>query len=111
VFVVPSTVEGFGLPVGEAMALGTPVVVSNTPALREVAGDAALAFEASDPTQLAKALTRLLADENLRREMAARGQRRASQFRWPQAAARTLALYDLLLGSQRVIATREHPRR
>lgn len=98
VLVVPSIVEGFGLPVVEAMALGTPVVVSNIPALCEVAGNAAQTFEASNPTELAGVLIRLLRDERLRAEMAARGRLRSSQFTWAHAAKRTLAVYDHLLG-------------
>ena len=97
VFVVPSTVEGFGLPVVEAMALGTPVVISNIAALSEVAGGAALAFDPASPSGLAAALERLLGDESLRREMATRGRQRATQFSWPDAAARTLAVYERIL--------------
>jgi glycosyltransferase involved in cell wall biosynthesis len=80
------------------MALGTPVVISNAPALREIAANAALAFEASDPTELAQVLARLLADERLRAEMVARGRLRSSEFTWARAAARTLAVYDQLMG-------------
>src|SRR5207237_5757291 len=82
VFVVPSLVEGFGLPVLEAMALGTPVVVSDTPALREVAGDAALAFDPREPRSLASALNRLLVDEPLRDKLRTAGTARARQFDW-----------------------------
>jgi glycosyltransferase involved in cell wall biosynthesis len=98
-FVLPSTVEGFGLPVIEAMALGTPVIVSDIPALREVAGDAAIAFDAADPGQLAQALRTVLASEDLARQMAARGRLRARAFRWSDTAARTLAVYEELLGT------------
>jgi glycosyltransferase involved in cell wall biosynthesis len=105
VLVVPSIVEGFGLPVAEAMALGTPVVVSNTPALCEVAGNAAQAFEASNPTELAELLTKVLGDERLRAEMAARGRLRSSQFTWAHAAKRTLAVYENLLGLDCAVAT------
>jgi glycosyltransferase involved in cell wall biosynthesis len=100
VFVVPSLVEGFGLPALEAMALGTPLVISDTEALREVAGDAALRFDAADPAQLADVIIRALEDEALGRELAARGRVRAARFRWSRAAAQTLAVYDLVLNAR-----------
>src|SRR5581483_5704097 len=97
VFVVPSLVEGFGLPVLEAMALGTPVVVSDTPALREVAGDAAIAFDPRQPPTLAAALTRVLNEEGLSSRMSAAGRERARQFDWRRTATETLAVYDRVL--------------
>ena len=96
-FVVPSTVEGFGLPAVEAMALGAPLVVSNIPALVEVAGGAALTFDPASPSALAAVLDRVLGDDALRRDLSARGAERARAFRWSEAAARTLAVYDGLL--------------
>jgi glycosyltransferase involved in cell wall biosynthesis len=99
VFVVPSIVEGFGLPALEAMALGTPLIVSDTPALREVAGDAALRFDPRQPADLASVITSLLDDERLRMDMCARGLQRAREFRWERCARQTLAVYDDLLGS------------
>jgi glycosyltransferase involved in cell wall biosynthesis len=99
--VVPSLVEGFGLPVLEAMALGTPAVVSRAPALLEVAGDAALAFDTTDPADLAAVLSRLLADRSLRAELARRGIERARKFTWRRTAAATLAVYDRVLESSR----------
>jgi glycosyltransferase involved in cell wall biosynthesis len=98
VFVVPSLVEGFGLPVLEAMALGTPVVVSDTPALREVAGDAALAFDPHQPASLAAALTNVLDNEPLSSRMSAAGRERARNFDWTGTAEQTLAIYERLLG-------------
>jgi glycosyltransferase involved in cell wall biosynthesis len=94
VFVVPSLVEGFGLPVLEAMALGTPVVVSDVPALREVAGDAALAFDPREPASLAAALTNVLDDERLSSRMSAAGTGWARQFDWARTAEQTLAIYE-----------------
>jgi glycosyltransferase involved in cell wall biosynthesis len=98
--VVPSKVEGFGLPVCEAMALGTPVVTSNAPALREVGAGATLTFDASDSDELARLLIRLAADAGLRREMSERGRTLASGFRWPITGRRTLDVYDRVLGYQ-----------
>jgi alpha-1,3-rhamnosyl/mannosyltransferase len=99
VFVVPSLVEGFGLPAVEAMALGTPVVISDTEALREVTGDAALRFDPADPAQLANVIIGVLEDDARRRDLAARGRARAAQFRWPRTAAQTLAVYDRVLST------------
>jgi glycosyltransferase involved in cell wall biosynthesis len=99
VFVVPSLVEGFGLPVLEAMALGTPVVISDTPALREIAGAAALTFDAHQPAGLAAALTKMLDEEGLSTRMSAAGQERARQFGWARTAEQTLAVYGRVLRS------------
>jgi alpha-1,3-rhamnosyl/mannosyltransferase len=99
VFVVPSLVEGFGLPALEAMALGTPLVISDTEALREVTGGAALRFDPADPAQLADVIVSALEDDALRRDLAARGRARAAQFRWPRTAAETLAVYDRVLNT------------
>jgi glycosyltransferase involved in cell wall biosynthesis len=97
IFVVPSLVEGFGLPALEAMALGTPLIVSDTPALREVTGDAALAFDPFSDAALASAIATLLDDDGLRAELAARGRRRARAFEWSRCAEQTLAVYDRVL--------------
>jgi glycosyltransferase involved in cell wall biosynthesis len=103
VFVVPSLVEGFGLPALEAMALGTPLVISDIEALREVTGGAALRFDPANPAQLAEVIIGALDDEALRRDLAVRGRARAAQFRWSSTAAQTLAVYD------RVLTTRPAP--
>jgi glycosyltransferase involved in cell wall biosynthesis len=99
VFVVPSLVEGFGLPALEAMALGTPLVISDTEALREVTGGAALRFDPADPAQLADAIIRVLEDEAFGRDLSLRGRARAAQFRWSSTAAQTLAVYDRVLST------------
>ncbi len=80
VFVFPSFFEGFGLPVVEAMACGTPVICSNVTALPEVAGDAALLVDPGDSRALTVALGRVLADEGLRAELRARGLARAGRI-------------------------------
>lgn len=97
-FVYPSLAEGFGLPVVEAMASGVPVITSNNSALREVAGDAALLVDPTDPAALRDAMARLLADGDLRQGLAQRGLRRAASFSWQRCARETLAVYEHALG-------------
>jgi glycosyltransferase involved in cell wall biosynthesis len=102
VFVVPSLVEGFGLPVLEAMALGTPVVASDIPALREVAGDAALTFNPHQPESLAAALINVLDDDRLGSRMSTAGRARARQFDWGRTAEQTLAAYERILTTRSI---------
>jgi glycosyltransferase involved in cell wall biosynthesis len=92
VFVFPSIYEGFGFPMLEAMAHGVPVIAARSSSLPEVGGEAALYFDPSDSDALARQLERLLGEPGLREEMIARGRERVKQFRWENAAARTLAL-------------------
>ncbi|HEY77313.1 MAG TPA: glycosyltransferase family 4 protein [Thermoflexia bacterium] len=92
-FVFPSLYEGFGLPVLEAMACGVPVLCSNVSSLPEVAGDAAVIFDPTDPEAIADALLRVLGDADLRADLRDRGLRRARMFSWEQSARATLALY------------------
>ena len=97
VFVVPSLIEGFGLPAVEAMAAGTPLVVSDIDVLREVTDGAALTFDPADPARLADAILRALDDDESGRERVVRGRSRAAQFTWSRAAKGTLAVYEALL--------------
>ena len=92
-FAFPSLYEGFGLPVLEAMACGTPVVASNRSSLPEVVGKAGLLIDPFDMDALAAALARLLGDAALRRELSAQGLIRARRFTWERAARETLAVY------------------
>lgn len=89
-FVFPSLYEGFGLPVLEAMAVGTPVLVSNAPALTEVVGEAGLVVDARDVDGLAACMVRLLDDDELRARLASAGSERARPFTWERTAGRTL---------------------
>ncbi len=94
VFVFPSWYEGFGLPVLEAMACGTPVVCSNVSSLPEVAGEAALMVAPNDVRGFCEAITRTLTDAVLRQELIGRGFRQAARFTWEKTAQQTLAVYE-----------------
>lgn len=94
-FVFPSLYEGFGLPPLEAMACGTAVIASNRASLPEVVGDGGLLVEPWSGA-IARAMARVLADEDLRRELKARGLKRAAHFSWKRTAAETLHLYHEL---------------
>ncbi len=92
--VMPSLAEGFGLPVAEAMALGTPVVTSGTGALAETAGDAALLVDPQDTAAITAAITRLAQDDALCRGLARTGRERARCFEADMFADRLGRLYD-----------------
>jgi glycosyltransferase involved in cell wall biosynthesis len=93
-FAFPSHYEGFGIPVLEAMACGTPVVCADNSSLPEVAGDAALLVEATDTDALVAAMQRLLIDTSLREELIKRGFEQTKQFTWEEAARRLLRVYE-----------------
>jgi glycosyltransferase involved in cell wall biosynthesis len=98
VFIFPSLYEGFGLPVLEAMACGTPVICSNRSSLPEVAGDAGVLVDPEDVSAIASALDQVLGDANLRENLRKRGVDRAATFTWKRSAALTLAVYRAALG-------------
>lgn len=88
--VYPSLYEGFGLPPLEALQCGTPVITSNTSSLPEVVNDAAVTVDPTDVDALARALTRIAADAELRAELRERGPNQAARFSWERTAAGTL---------------------
>ncbi len=92
-FVYPSLFEGFGLPVLEAMACGTPTITSTLSALPEVAGQAAILVYPEDTTALATAIDRVLSDPSLAHEMSEAGLQRAATYSWKRTAAETVEVY------------------
>ena len=101
VFAFPSLDEGFGMPVLEAMAAGTPVVTSSRSALPEVAGEAALLADPEDTDALAHALRRLTEEEDLRLRLSRLGVERARLFTWEKAVDETWKVYMDLLAMKR----------
>lgn len=97
VFCLPSFYEGFGLPPLEAMACGTPVVVSDRASLPEVVGDAGLLVDPDDPASIADGLRRVLTDPALAADLRRRGREQAARFSWRETARQTLAVYERTL--------------
>ncbi len=89
-FVYPSLYEGFGMPVLEAMACGTPVACSNVSSLPEVTGDTGLLFDPTDETAIADALRVLMSDPAAREELGRRGYARSKEFSWRKTADLTI---------------------
>jgi len=96
--VVPSRLEGFGLPVGEGLAAGAVVVHSRIPVLEETSAGAALTFEPNSADELARSLQRAAGDPNLNSDLRRRGVERAKALTWDVAVERTLAAYRAVLG-------------
>ncbi|MBF6591371.1 MAG: glycosyltransferase family 4 protein [Ktedonobacterales bacterium] len=93
VLAMPSLYEGFGIPVIEAMACGTPVLCSDGGSLPEVADDAALVVPATDGERMSEGLLRLVSDTSLRARLSACGVERARHFSWEDAARATIRVY------------------
>jgi glycosyltransferase involved in cell wall biosynthesis len=96
--VFPSRYEGFGLPVLEALACGTPLVTTNTSSLPELLGNAGFALDPDDVKGLAGAILACLTDEPLAADLRRRGPQQAARFSWGQTARQTLAAYEEVAG-------------
>jgi glycosyltransferase involved in cell wall biosynthesis len=99
VFLFPSLYEGFGLPVLEAMACGTPVICSNSSSLPEVAGDAAVLVDPYDTEALRASLSQVLQSSSLQETMRIEGLAQAARFSWDRTARETLSVYRKTGGS------------
>lgn len=108
-FLYPTLYEGFGLPVVEAMASGTPVLTSNTSALKEIGSGCAHLVDPLDTERMAKAIARIMGDDEYRESLAEKGLDRSRDFRWPLTAERTLELYREVLASKGFHGLRRSP--
>lgn len=96
--VLPSRLEGFGLPVLEAMIRGVPVACAAIDTLREVAGDAALFFDQADVASVSDAIEQILGDDELRARLRMRGEARAAEYTWSATARSTVEAYREAMG-------------
>ncbi len=95
-YLYPSNLEAFPIPLTEAMACGTPIVTSNVNGLLEIAGDAAIVVDPQNTEDIAGAMCRVLSDSNLRATLSAKGLARSKKFTWDACAKETLALLESL---------------
>jgi glycosyltransferase involved in cell wall biosynthesis len=100
VFVYPSLYEGFGIPVLEALACGVPTVTSNTSALPEVAGNAALMVDPNSTIEISRAIEELLSDSSLRLRLRDASIHHAAQFTWQKTAVSTLKVYTEVMSEK-----------
>ena len=99
VFIYPSAVESFGLPVLEAMACGTPVVASNRMSVPEIGGDAALIVDPDNVREMSEAIYRIIIDEKLKETLIKKGYERVRKFTWEKTAQETLKVFREVHGS------------
>lgn len=92
--VFPSINEGFGMPIIEAMSVGTPVITSNISSMAEAAGDAALLVDPFDTADISRAMERMYSDEALRAELIGKGLARSAEFSWSKAAREHLDVIE-----------------
>jgi glycosyltransferase involved in cell wall biosynthesis len=93
-FLYPSYLEAFPIPITEALACGTPIVTSRANGLEELAGDAAVLVDPGRPDEIAAAVSKVLADDNLREELSRKGIERSRLFSWEECGRRTLELLE-----------------
>jgi glycosyltransferase involved in cell wall biosynthesis len=93
IFINPSLYEGFGVSALEAMAVGTPVIVSNKSALPEIAGDAALLVDPYNTNEFADAIKRIMKEQKLRNSLIKKGKERAAEFTWQDSVSKLLKIY------------------
>jgi glycosyltransferase involved in cell wall biosynthesis len=101
VFVFPSLYEGFGLPPLEAMAHGTPVLISNASSLPEVVGDAAVMVNPENVFEIMRGIHRVLVDPVLRAKLKQRGYEQVKKFSWDESARKILAVYREVTDAKR----------
>ncbi len=99
--VFPSFYEGFGLPVLEAMACGTPVVAADTSSLTEIVGEAGFLIRPDDIKRLAGAIVSILVNEELAHDLSQKGIRCAAEFSWDRVARETITVYQRVLDAGR----------
>ena len=100
-FVYLSLFEGFGLPLAEAMACGTPVISANRTALPELVGDAGLLVDPESVDAIVAAVTRVLTDRDLAGDLGRRGLERSRRYSWAETARRTLDIYRAAAAASR----------
>ena len=93
----PSFTEGFGLPIVEAMAVGTPVITSHTSVMPEIAGDAALYVDPYQPEEIARQTEKILSDPHLRKDLIAKGEKNALRFNWMDSVTNLIEIYKRLV--------------
>lgn len=93
-FIMPSFEEGFGIPVLESFALNCPVICSDVGALKEVGGDSALYFNPKSPEDIAEKITKLLNNEDFKKKLIQKGEKRFKDFSWKKLAQETLDIYQ-----------------
>jgi glycosyltransferase involved in cell wall biosynthesis len=93
-YLYPSNLEAFPVPITESMACGTPIVTSNVNGLKEIAGDAALFVDPSDSEEIAGAIREVASDSNLQKELSAKGLARSKNFSWEKCARETLEILE-----------------
>ena len=94
VFLYPSHVEAFPIPITEALACGTPIITSNANGLLEIVGDAAICVKPDDHEEIAAALHQVLTEPRIREDLSARGTQRAAKFSWDRCARETLRILE-----------------